>query len=90
MGRGNNKSETNVEQVQWPNSGCFPTNGAWKPAIAGFRSVPAPIPVALSAPTEASLSLRRAVPLSVAVMEAAAPGPGSWSQTADGGRLGSF
>lgn len=67
--------EANVEQVQWPNSGWIPTNGAWKSAIAGFRSMPATVPVALSAPSEASGSLRLAVPLSVAVMEAAAPWP---------------
>lgn len=35
--------KANVEQVQWPNSGCLHTNGAWKLAITGFRSTPATV-----------------------------------------------
>lgn len=37
--------EANVKQAQWPKSGCFPTNGAWKPATVAFGSTPATISV---------------------------------------------
>ena len=35
--------EANVKQRQWPKIGCFRMNRAWKPAMVGFKSMPATI-----------------------------------------------
>lgn len=43
--------EANVKQAQWPKSGCFTRNGAWKPAMAGIRSLPATISVGAVSPS---------------------------------------
>lgn len=35
--------EANVKQRQWPKIGCFQMSRAWKPAMVGFKSMPATI-----------------------------------------------
>lgn len=67
------KGELNQETMQnRPKAGCFPTSGAWQPAMVGFGPMPATIPVGTAAPPGVGGSHRLAAPLSAAGMETAA------------------